>query len=178
MARLKLFIPLIIFVVLAGVFWSVLQRGDYDPQALPSALIGQSVPAFSLPVLESDKTVTDKDLLGQVYLLNVWATWCITCRVEHPHLNELAQQGVRIVGLNYKDERAKALEWLNKLGTPYQFNIFDAEGKLGLDLGVYGAPETYLVDKQGIIQQKFVGMVDETVWREKLKPLYDQLSKP
>lgn len=178
MARIKLFIPLIIFALLAALFFPVmkqLERGEYDPQALPSALVGQQMPAFSLPNLGDTAVVTDKDLLGEVYLLNVWATWCMTCRVEHPHLNALAEQGVKIVGLDYKDDTAKAQAWLKKLGNPYTVVIFDEDGKLGLDLGVYGAPETYLVDKQGKIHYKHVGMVDDKVWLNTLKPLYEGL---
>lgn len=175
MSRLKLFIPLIIFVMMAGLFLYALKSKDYDPQDLPSALLGQTLPEFSLATLESDKLLTAKDIVGDVMLLNVWATWCISCRVEHKYLNELAEKGVKIVGIDYKDERPKALEWLAKLGNPYAVNLYDVDGKLGLDLGVYGAPETYLVDKSGVIRYKHVGVVDLTVWQEKIKPLYDEL---
>jgi cytochrome c biogenesis protein CcmG/thiol:disulfide interchange protein DsbE len=178
--RIKLFIPLIIFAVLAAVFYAVLQQEDYDPQALPSALVGQAMPEFQLETLEVNNqqanVITQKSLLGDVYLLNVWATWCISCKVEHPYLNKLAEQGVKIIGLNYKDDRAKAIDWLNKLGNPYKTVIYDPEGILGLDLGVYGAPETYLVDKAGVIRFKFVGIVDDKVWQEKFLSQYNELN--
>lgn len=177
MARLKLFIPLIIFVLLAAIFFQVLNTEDYDPQALPSALIGQTLPEFSLPQLDKEQLISADDIIGEVMLLNVWATWCISCRVEHPYLNTLKGQGVKIVGLDYKDERPQALAWLKKLGNPYTAIIFDADGKLGLDLGVYGAPETYLIDAEGVIQLKHVGVIDDVVWKEKLLPVYNKLSK-
>ena len=177
MARLKLFIPLLVFVVLALIFLQVLNTEDYNPQDLPSALIGQPLPSFHLAQLDQAAMITDQDLIGEVFLLNVWATWCISCRVEHPYLNELKTQGINIVGLDYKDDQAKALAWLQKLGNPYRINLFDKDGKLGLDLGVYGAPETYLVDAKGIIQYKYVGVVDDRVWQDEIKPLYDKLLK-
>lgn len=172
MKRLKLFIPLVIFAVLA----LFLLRGlSLDPSHLPSALIGKPVPEFSLPVVgEQEPSVSNASLQGEPYLLNVWATWCPSCRVEHPYLNKLAEQGVRIVGLDYKDEDDAALEWLSHFGNPYESVIADRDGSLGLDLGVYGAPETFLVDKNGIIQYRHVGVVDERVWRSKLAPIFNQ----
>ena len=174
MARLKLFIPLMIFAALAGLFYKMLGN-DYNPQDLPSALIGQELPEFTLPALAQDRLLSKQDFLGEPLLLNVWATWCPSCRVEHPYLNKLKAKGVKIIGLDYKDERAKALQWLEQLGNPYAFNIFDEDGSLGLDLGVYGAPETYLIDANGMIRDKYVGVIDERVWVEKLQPLYLQL---
>lgn len=175
MQRLKLFLPLLIFVVLAGFLWRGL---SLDPSHLPSALIDKPVPSFTLDQLpngdEKSAQITEKDLLGEPYLLNIWATWCPTCRIEHPFFNKLAQQGVRIVGLNYKDEDQAAREWLEHFGNPYQVIIADRHGTLGLDLGVYGAPETFLVDKDGVIRYKHVGVVDERVWRSKIAPLYNQ----
>ncbi|WP_019606123.1 DsbE family thiol:disulfide interchange protein [Teredinibacter turnerae] len=172
MKRLKLFIPLVIFAVLA----LFLLRGlSLDPGHLPSALVGKPVPDFSLPVVgEQEPSVTNVSLQGEPYLLNVWATWCPSCRIEHPYLNKLAEQGVRIVGLDYKDEDDAALEWLSHFGNPYESVIADRDGSLGLDLGVYGAPETFLVDKSGIIQYRHVGVVDERVWRSKLAPIFNQ----
>jgi cytochrome c biogenesis protein CcmG, thiol:disulfide interchange protein DsbE len=175
MSRLKLFIPLIFFILLTVIFWSVLTEKNYDPQDLPSALIGQPMPHFELTTVDSEQIVKTADILGEVFLLNVWATWCITCRVEHAYLNELRQQGVKIIGLDYKDDKAKAQQWIADLGNPYAINLFDGDGRTGLDLGVYGAPETYLVDKKGIIRYKHVGDVNPVVWKEKLKPLYDEL---
>lgn len=176
--RLKLFLPLLLFVLMAIPFVVVLQDKNYDPQALPSALLDQPMPAFSLQKLGSDELVTEASLKGEPTLLNVWATWCPSCRAEHPYLVKLAQQGVAIVGLDYKDDSAEAQKWLDQLGNPYRFNIVDADGKLGLDLGVYGAPETYLLDAQGVIRAKHVGVVDEQVWNEKFKPLYDKFKEP
>lgn len=173
MTRVALFVPLLLFVVLSIV---LLLGLDKNPQELPSALIGDPFPEFFLPALDdSQRVVSREDFKGQVLLVNVWATWCFACRIEHPMLNKLAEQGVILVGLNYKDQRAEANVWLDKRGNPYQFNIFDAEGSLGIDLGVYGAPETYLVDAQGYIQHRRVGVVDEAIWDEEFKPLYEQL---
>ena len=174
MERIKLFIPLIVFVVLAGVFLSLERRmvdGSYDPTELPSALIGKPLPSFSLTVLEDENaTKTQSDIVGPA-LLNVWATWCVSCRVEHGYLNQLAQRGIRIYGLNYKDEREAANRWLTRLGNPYVFNLFDADGKLGLNLGVYGAPETYVIDRAGTIVYRHVGILSDAVWSEKIQTL-------
>jgi len=172
MRRLLLLLPLVIFLGVA-VF---LYRGLWlDPSELPSALIGKPIPAFSLPAVQGAKTLSEADLKGKPALLNVWATWCVACRVEHPVLNKLAKQGVTIYGVNYKDDNVAAQKWLVEFHDPYQLNINDARGTLGLDLGVYGAPETFLLDKGGIIRHKFVGVIDERVWREKLAPLYQEL---
>jgi cytochrome c biogenesis protein CcmG, thiol:disulfide interchange protein DsbE len=172
MRRLLLLLPLVIFLGVA-VF---LYRGLWlDPSELPSALIGKPIPVFSLPAVQGEQTLSDADLKGKPALVNVWATWCVACRVEHPVLNKLAKQGVTIYGVNYKDDNAAAQKWLVEFHDPYQLNINDARGTLGLDLGVYGAPETFLIDKDGIIRHKFVGVIDERVWREKLAPLYQEL---
>ncbi|HSC83702.1 MAG TPA: DsbE family thiol:disulfide interchange protein [Pseudomonas sp.] len=173
MKRLMLLLPLALFLGMA-VF---LYRGLFlDPTELPSALIGKPFPEFSLPVVDQPgKTLSRADLLGKPALVNVWATWCISCRVEHPVLNQLAQLGVNIYGVNYKDDNAAAQKWLQEFHNPYHLNISDARGSLGLDLGVYGAPETFLIDAKGIIRHKFVGVIDQTVWREKLASLYQGL---
>jgi cytochrome c biogenesis protein CcmG, thiol:disulfide interchange protein DsbE len=172
MKRLILLLPLAIFLGIA-VF---LYRGLFlDPSELPSALIGKPFPAFSLPAVQGGDNLTEGDLRGKPALVNVWATWCVACRAEHPVLNKLAELGVTIHGVNYKDDNADALKWLKEFHDPYQLNIDDARGSLGLDLGVYGAPETFLIDKDGIIRHKFVGVIDERVWREQLAPLYQQL---
>ena len=171
--RLKLFLPLILFVVLA----LFLFRGlELDPKELPSALIDRPLPEFRLPSLGQDRILSRADVTGQVGLLNVWATWCVSCRVEHPYLQLLADKGIPIYGINYKDVDADALRWLDELGNPYLANIADREGSLGLDLGVYGAPETYLVDAAGVIRYRHVGVVDERVWETILQPLYQELS--
>ncbi len=147
-----------------------------DPRELPSALIGKPFPAFETSsVDDSDAVITREDLLGRPALVNVWATWCVSCKVEHPVLNDLAKQGVVIHGVNYKDNNQDAQRWLKDFLNPYQLNISDPKGTLGLDLGVYGAPETFMIDKRGIIRHKFVGVVDKRVWREKLAPIYQEL---
>lgn len=172
--RLKLFLPLILFALLA----ITLFRGlALDPGEMPSALIDRPLPSFSLPGLAQDGLLSEADLTGAAALLNVWATWCVSCRVEHPYLKQLAAQGVPIFGINYKDEDAAALRWLDELGNPYRFNIADREGTLGLDLGVYGAPETYLLDAAGVVRYRHVGVVDDKVWHTILEPLYLELNQ-
>lgn len=172
--RLKLFLPLFLFALLA----LILFRGlSLDPTEMPSALIDRPLPAFTLPALGGDTMLTQADVAGEVALLNVWATWCVSCRVEHPYLKQLADQGVPIYGLNYKDNDADALRWLAELGNPYRLTIADRDGTLGLDLGVYGAPETYLLDAAGVVRFRYVGVVDESVWRTTLEPLYLELTR-
>jgi cytochrome c biogenesis protein CcmG/thiol:disulfide interchange protein DsbE len=173
MNRFKLFLPLIIFAVLAVFFWRGL---SLDPNAMPSALIDKAFPEFSLPRLDNETQLTTRnDLLGKVTLVNIWGTWCISCKVEHPYLVKLAESGVRIVGISYKDDSVAAQQWLTQLGNPYAWNIVDKRGTLGVDLGVFGAPETYLVDSKGIIRYKHVGVVDERVWNEKILPRINTL---
>lgn len=170
MKRLFLFVPVALAVALGVVLFSGIGK---DPTHLDSALIGKPVPSFELAKLENpDITLRNDVFEGQVSLLNVWGTWCPACRDEHPDLLRLArEQGVRIVGLNYKDNRSQALEWLRTLGDPYQVNLYDPQGKLGFDLGVYGAPETYVIDRDGIVRYRHVGVVNERVWRETLEPI-------
>ncbi|MCB1675532.1 MAG: DsbE family thiol:disulfide interchange protein, partial [Halioglobus sp.] len=129
----------------------------------------------TLPALGREQPLSRDDITGPVALLKVWATWCVSCRVEHPYLQQLAAQGVPIYGVNYKDDDAAALRWLSDLGDPYVANIVDRQGSLGLDLGVYGAPETYLVDAAGVIRYRHVGVVDARVWESILRPLYREL---
>ncbi len=175
MRRIWLFLPLVLALALGVVFYAGLGK---DPSKLESARIGQNVPAFELSLLrESEQWVGPEVLKGETVLLNVWATWCPSCRQEHPYLNELAEKGVPLVGLNYKDERESALGWLSDLGDPYRFNIYDPEGSLGFDLGVYGSPETYLIDGDGIVRYRHVGVVNERVWENELKPLYEQYAE-
>lgn len=175
MARLTLFLPLAIFALLVGVFYWVLTDDDYDPQALPSALLDKPVPAFTLKTLGQQQAIDQNRFKGTITVLNVWASWCMTCQVEHPFLQKLSDQGVNLIGLNYKDERANALAWLKSLGNPYREVIADPNGKLGLDLGVYGAPETYLIDTKGVIRFKHVGELTESVWQQSFQPLMKTL---
>ena len=173
MTRIALFIPLVVFAILT---LFLLKGLDRDPTELPSALVGEAFPNFVLPSLADDqKFLSERDLGSRVVLVNVWATWCFACRIEHPMLNQLATEGVAIIGLNYKDQNQQARQWLEQKGNPYVFNIVDSEGILGFDLGVTGAPETYLVDAQGIIRYRRVGVVDQRVWDDEISGLYQQL---
>ncbi|WP_070963575.1 DsbE family thiol:disulfide interchange protein [Vibrio sonorensis] len=173
-----LYIPLVAFMALVAVFALQLAKnsaGD-DPTKLESVLIGKEVPKFKLEDLAEPGKLYDQAIFeGEPLLLNVWATWCPTCYAEHQYLNELAAQGVKIIGLNYKDDRGKAIGWLNDLGNPYLISLFDGNGMLGLDLGVYGAPETFLIDAKGVIRYRHVGDVNPTNWQEKLQPLYQAM---
>lgn len=171
--RVMLFIPLAIFAMLAVFFWRGL---SLNPNDMPSALLNKPVPSFTLPRLENLQQTRDESIFkGKVALLNLWATWCETCREEHVFLNQLKDQGIRIIGVDYKDNTADAQRWIEQLGNPYEDIIVDEEGRLGLDLGVFGAPETYLVDKQGIIRYKHVGDLNKKVWDETIKPIMDKL---
>lgn len=168
--RLKLFIPLAVFVVMAVLLLVGLKL---DPNELPSVLIGKPVPEFSLPSLDDPgQNITPEDLKGKAYLLNVWATWCPSCKYEHPYLLKLAEMGVPIYGINYKDDTDKARQLLEQTGNPYLRNIVDEEGILIMALGVYGAPETFIVDADGIIRYKLVGVVDEKVWTSEMAPIF------
>ncbi|MES2826145.1 MAG: DsbE family thiol:disulfide interchange protein [Pseudomonadota bacterium] len=171
--RLMLFVPLIIFSLLAILFWRGL---SLDPNSMPSALLDKPVPKFSLPRLEDVQQTRDESMFkGRVTLLNVWATWCDTCHIEHAFLNELKQQGVHIIGVDHKDNTIDAQRWIAQLGNPYADIILDEDGRFGLDLGVFGLPETYVVDKQGIIRYKHIGNVNQEVWNSTLSPLIKQL---
>lgn len=178
MSKKLLFIPLVAFLGLVSVFATQLiknQHGD-DPTKLESVLVGKTVPEFRLEDLAEPGKLYDQQIfVGEPLLLNVWATWCPTCYAEHQYLNELASQGVKIIGLNYKDDRTKAVGWLNDLGNPYLISLFDGNGMLGLDLGVYGAPETFLIDANGVIQYRHVGDVNARNWAEKLGPMYQRM---
>ena len=169
-------VPLVLFLVLSLLFYRALFRENKND--LPSALLNRPLPEFQLPAVSNpERVITEKDLIGQVFLLNVWGSWCVACRVEHPYLMELADQGVTIYGVNYKDEQADARQWLKQKDDPYVFSVADSDGRLGIDLGVYGAPETFLVDQQGMIRYKHIGVVDKRVWEEDLKPRYQALQK-
>lgn len=174
MSRGKLLfsIPLIAFMVLGFFFLKALNS---DPSLLPSTRIDQKVPAFTLPGLEdASRVLTEQQVKGPL-LLNVWATWCPSCQVEHPVLLELAKNGIPIVGLNYKDVRQAAMKYLEIHGNPFKYNIYDERGDLGLDLGVYGAPETYLIDAEGVIRYRHVGVISPQNWRELLWPKWQEM---
>jgi cytochrome c biogenesis protein CcmG, thiol:disulfide interchange protein DsbE len=172
--RLILLIPLAIFLLLGILFWRGL---SLNPGEMPSALLNKPVPVFTLAEENPQQLLqaSNQNLLGQVSLLNVWATWCTTCRIEHEFLNKLKAQGIKIYGINYKDNQEAAQRWLQELHNPYIFSIFDEQGLLGIDLGVFGAPETFVIDKKGVIRYKHVGDVNEQVWTKDLEPLVKQL---
>ncbi|MCT8573523.1 DsbE family thiol:disulfide interchange protein [Glaesserella parasuis] len=177
--KAKLLIPLIVFLGLIITFTIQLQRNanGEDPKALESALVGKTIPEFTLESLHEAIQMLDSSVVktGTPRLLNVWATWCPTCFAEHQFLTVLAKQGVEIVGIDYKDERAKALKFLKDYGDPYKAIVYDPKGSLGLDLGVYGAPETFIIDGNGKIHYRHTGDVNEKVWNEVLKPIYEKL---
>ena len=171
---MRFFIPLIIFLSLVFFFWLALPK---DPSLLPSALINEPVPPFALSSLtDIETTITENELKGQVSLLNVWATWCAPCREEHPTLIKIHDRSnVPIYGLNYKDTPQYAINWLSNLGDPYDKVVNDADGQLAIDLGVYGVPETFIVDKNGVIRHKFVGILTMDIWEQQLQPVIDIL---
>ena len=149
-----------------------------NPREVPSPLIGKPAPAFDLPLLmEPDKRFSQKEMLGKVWILNVWASWCPPCLVEHPIVTRIAQSGlVPVVGLNYKDQRDDALPWLKRNGDPYQLIVFDPNGRIGIDYGVYGVPETYVIDRQGVIRYKQIGPLNADVVQKKIEPLVRELN--
>ena len=169
-------LPLGIFlllVVLLGVGLSL------NPREVPSPLIGKPAPQFQLPQLhDPGKTFSPKELAGRVWVLNVWASWCAACREEHPVLAEFAKSGlVPVFGLNYKDTRADAVAWLKRFGDPYQVSLVDTDGRVGIDYGVYGVPETYVIDKQGVIRYKRIGPVTPEILEQKMVPLIAELNR-
>ena len=173
---LRYLIPLVIFVVLAVFLAIGLTR---DPHELKSVLINKPAPAFRVPQLKAaDKMISNEDMRGKVWLLNVWASWCVACREEHPYLIEYAKSGVvPIYGLNYKDRREDALATLDELGDPYLVSAVDLDGRVGIDFGVYGAPETYIIDQGGTIRFKYVGPMMPDVWKEKILPVVQELNR-
>jgi cytochrome c biogenesis protein CcmG/thiol:disulfide interchange protein DsbE len=166
--------PLVAFLILVGFLFAGL---SLNPRQVPSPLIDKPAPVFELQQLnDPDKVLSSADNMGKVWLLNVWASWCVACRDEHPLFVQLANAGiVPIYGLNYKDERDTALQWLKQFGDPYAVSVVDAEGRVGIDYGVYGVPETYVIDKQGIIRHKQIGPVTVKSMEEVILPLVEKL---
>ena len=171
----RYFVPLIVFAVMLAFLTIGLQL---KPREIPSPLIDKAAPRFSLPTLAApDQTLSSQDLRGKVWVLNVWASWCVACREEHPLLVEMAKlNAVPIFGLNYKDKRDDALGWLARFGNPYTASLSDTEGLVGIDYGVYGVPETFVIDKAGVIRRKLIGPVTPDAIRNEIAPLVAKLN--
>jgi cytochrome c biogenesis protein CcmG, thiol:disulfide interchange protein DsbE len=171
------------FAVPLGIFFALivlLAVGlKLDPREVPSPLIDKPAPMFELPELRApERTFSPKDLTGKVWMLNVWASWCTACREEHPVLLDFAKTGVvPVYGLNYKDQRPDGLAWLQRFGDPYKVSAFDEQGKVGIDYGVYGVPETYIIDKHGVIRYKRIGPVTPELIQQKILPLIKELDR-
>ncbi len=172
--RWRYLLPVVLVILLIGLLAIGL---TLDPRAVPSPLIGQSAPAFTLTDLsDPEQSVSESDWLGQVSLVNVWASWCTSCRDEHPLLMELAGRGnLPIYGLNYKDQRSDALAWLQRFGNPYRSSAYDEKGRVGLDWGVYGVPETFVLDRKGRIRHKHIGVITREDLEQTLLPIINQL---
>jgi len=172
----RFLVPLAVFVLLVGFLAVGLKL---NPREVPSPLVGKAAPAFDLPLLsQPDKRFVPADMRGKVWLLNVWASWCVSCRDEHPVLVELSKKGVLpILGLNYKDKGDEAQRWLKQFGDPYQLSVVDADGRTGIDYGVYGVPETYLIDAEGVIRYKQIGPLTPAILEQKVLPLAMALKK-
>jgi cytochrome c biogenesis protein CcmG/thiol:disulfide interchange protein DsbE len=175
MKALRFMVPLGIFIILVG----FLARGLFrDPREVPSPLIDKAAPEFTLPRLDAATSFSSESMHGKVWLLNVWGSWCITCREEHATLLRLAQMNlVPIIGLDWKDPAADAKQWLTRLGDPYQVTAQDAQGLIAINYGVYGAPETFLIDKQGVIRKKFIGAITDQQIEQELVPLVQRLNQ-
>jgi cytochrome c biogenesis protein CcmG/thiol:disulfide interchange protein DsbE len=175
MKSLRFILPLAVFLVLAGFLAVGLKL---DPRAVPSPLINKPAPAFVLPRLDdASKTMRRDDLLGKAWVLNVWASWCGPCRDEHPEVLALARgKYAPIVGLNYKDARDDARGWLQQLGDPYTVSLSDSDGRTGINYGVYGVPETFVIDKGGVIRFKHVGPLTAAVVQTRIVPLLKELN--
>ncbi len=167
-------LPLLVFVLLVALMAAGL---TLRPTEVPSPLVGKPAPAFSLPLLGApERSLSAHDMLGKVWLLNVWASWCTACRLEHPAVLDASKSGaVPIYGLNYKDKPADALRWLDRLGNPYVASLSDADGLVGIDFGVYGVPETFVIDKQGVIRHKVIGPLTPETLRDTVMPLVRRL---
>jgi len=176
MTSMRWSLPLAIFIVLVAFLWVGLFR---DPREVPSPLIGKPAPDFRLAKLHApNEMLANSDLRGTVWLLNVWASWCVSCRVEHPLLLELAQSNVvSVYGLDYKDQPDDGRAWLAQHGNPYSASIIDRDGRVGLDYGVYGVPETFLIDKSGIVRYKQIGPLTAEALKEKILPMVRELQK-
>lgn len=171
----RFLLPLSIFIILVGFLGYGLQL---NPREVPSPLIDKTAPPFRVAQLQAaEKTISPEDMKGQVWLLNVWASWCVSCRQEHPLLVELSRQKVvPVVGLNYKDQRDAGIAWLNEHGDPYILSAYDLDGRVGIDYGVYGVPETFVIDKNGVIRYKHIGPVTVEALEKKILPKVRELA--
>ncbi|GAB3660469.1 DsbE family thiol:disulfide interchange protein [Ramlibacter alkalitolerans] len=172
--KIKHLIPLAIFLVIAIFLGVGLTR---DPRKLPSTFIDKPAPQFRVPqVVSAEKTFSPQDMKGQVWMLNVYASWCVACRVEHPLLVEIAKSNaVPLIGLNYKDKREDALKMLEQQGNPYTLSAYDLDGRVGIDFGVYGVPETFIIDKNGVIRHKQIGPITPEALKDEILPLIAKL---
>ena len=172
----RFLVPLIAVVIMLPILYMGLQS---DPSALPSQYIGKAAPVFDLPtVKDPNQRISSADLVGEVSLVNIWATWCVGCRQEHGFLNELSQRGaIPIHAINWRDNRADAVQWLDKYGDPYIASGFDGDGRVGIDWGAYGAPETYLIDADGTVVYRFTGPLNAALWEQEFVPRIAELSK-
>ncbi|WP_456376875.1 DsbE family thiol:disulfide interchange protein [Thiolapillus sp.] len=181
MSKSRAFIPLIAFLVLAGLFYFVLMKmgkGEYNPRDIPTEFIGRPAPSIDLPnLLDENDRVKSSDYAGKVWLLNIWGTWCPECWKEHDYLMYLSRQGIPILGIDWRDEKADALDFLKQKGNPFVEVGFDPNSDAAIDWGVYGAPETFLIDAQGIVREKHAGALYPQVWEEKFAK-YFQTGKP
>jgi cytochrome c biogenesis protein CcmG/thiol:disulfide interchange protein DsbE len=174
--NLRYLVPLIIFIIVSA----FLYRGlSLNPREVPSPFINKPAPDFTLQKLDNmSEQFSNKDMLGKVWLLNVWASWCVACRQEHPLLVQMARRGeVPIYGLNYKDAPSQAKQWLQQHGNPYELSVVDYQGNVGIDYGVYGVPETFVIDKRGIIRHKVIGPISSGILRECVMPLVNMLEQ-
>ncbi|RFF27525.1 MULTISPECIES: DsbE family thiol:disulfide interchange protein [unclassified Wenzhouxiangella] len=171
---IRMLIPLGVFLALVALLVASLQTGD-ERKVVQSPLVGKPVPQFSLPGLHDPDTITSRaDLLGEPFILNVWGSWCWACRVEHPFVERLGREApIDLIGFNWKDEREDALEWIGRFGDAWDRHVVDFKGKVAIDLGVYGAPETFLVDHEGIIRHKHVGPIDATVFADLMQRIME-----
>ena len=174
--KARYLIPLALFGVLVAFLAIGLQR---NPHEVPSPLVQKPAPAFTRPqLIQSEKTFSPEDMKGKVWMLNVWASWCVACKVEHPLLVEISKsQVVPLVGLDYKDQRSAALKFLSQQGDPYLLSVVDPDGRVGIDYGVYGVPETFVIDKQGVIRFKQIGPITPEAMEKTILPLIEKLKK-
>lgn len=176
MNNIRYIIPLVFFTLLMSLLGRSLFVNKHTPE---SGLIGKSLPELYLPnLITGNENINNNDFIGKPFLVNVWATWCLTCLAEHQFLLELKEnKKINIIGINYKDTQTDALQWLKMRGNPYNTVLFDPSGKAAVALGIYGTPETFIVDKKGIIRFRYPGMINQQIWDKDLAPIIEELEK-